>query len=1292
MTLIAYWDFAETDATEPVADSATEDGAQDGIYQGTAKTSDGKLVLDGKGYVEIPADDAFQLSKGTLKIEFNQNKHIGSSPDTLVSRDSLGRDDGGHFNMTVTKDGRVEVRHQTDSKDFWYKTDKSFFKEGDDVRVTYSWDQGTGGTFTVENLTTGITHSEPTSPQLTMDMGSDFNEPWTIGAGQTRSSDNTADNLREFFDGEIAYVAIYDTVVPAGPVTLEKDGIVSGTSGDDIIDADYTGDPQGDMIDDGHGTGPDGQGDFVAAGAGDDVVFAGEGDDIVFGGDGDDTIYGGPGDDILYGDGPNKFAVKDLIVNGSFEDTTGLSSTGYGYVGTGEIPGWTTLDPNREIDIHNDSRGGVDPTDGNNWLDLDASPGNIRIGQNVAGVLPEVTYTLSFAAGASHAGNGFKLYWGGELLEVDGNTETFPPLGSMQTYTLTVTGGAGDGSNRLEFQGVGPENNFGASIDSVSLTGITPIEEGVAGGNDTIYGGDGNDTIYGGPGDDTLFGGDGDDVIFGGDGDDVIFGGAGDDTLFGGDGDDVIFGGEGDDTIFGGAGDDILYGDGPCKDGPTNFFPEWPQDISNVVFYFDLNGDGELDYSVKIDEFPDSSDATWISNDLDDFYAGLVDYIIATDPNVDSGPDVLGVSIKGGVQPTQFFAVKGDENGPLPDVGPTMNTGPGNDATYDYGDFHAQYDPSLYTFTAGAGGDDVIFGGDGNDVISGGGGDDELYGGAGDDFIVGGPGQDQLFGEDGNDLLIADGTCADDYKITITFEGSEAGFKNTLGFYQIDPETGRIFNTQFAFENASPQGEGGDLIPGESTYTFYAQPGAQIGSFIIADGFSLNDFSALGEGSLRFVNGDGDPASVTDAAPTIVHVAPDGTETPVNGLIWHSAAFGSNIGLNADGKVHTEGLSDNGDGSWTIGFEDLNNLGDQDFNDVIFTIDLGTSGASFVNAHFDATSVGPESDPDALGSLLDGGAGDDVLVGGAGDDILIAGSGNNVLYGGAGNDTFIAGSGDNIYHGGDDRDTFIFDPTITGNHLVFGGDGGDDFDTLDLSSIGADNWRFVGTPTVDSDGNGFDGQIEILDADGNVQGTITFENIENIVPCFTPGSLIATARGEVPVETLRVGDKVITRDNGLQEICWFGRKDLTHDLLARAPHLRPVLIRKGSLGRGLPERDMLVSPNHRVLVANERTNLYFGEKEVLVAAKHLVGANAPISVVPEASAYIHFMFERHEVVLSDGAWTESFQPGDYTLRGIDKAQRAEIIELFPELGTSDGRKRFVSARPQLKRHEAALLR
>ncbi|TMV38466.1 type I secretion protein, partial [Thioclava sp. BHET1] len=83
--------------------------------------------------------------------------------------------------------------------------------------------------------------------------------------------------------------------------------------------------------------------------------------------------------------------------------------------------------------------------------------------------------------------------------------------------------------------------------------------------------------------------------------------------------------------------------------------------------------------------------------------------------------------------------------------------------------------------------------------------------------------------------------------------------------------------------------------------------------------------------------------------------------------------------------------------------------------------------------------------------------------------------------------------------------------------------------------------------------------------------------------------MIATPQGERLVEELRVGDKIITRDNGIQEIRWLNHRVMDGKTLLANPNMRPILIRKGALGNGLPERDMMVSPNHRMLVANERT-------------------------------------------------------------------------------------------------------
>ena len=73
------------------------------------------------------------------------------------------------------------------------------------------------------------------------------------------------------------------------------------------------------------------------------------------------------------------------------------------------------------------------------------------------------------------------------------------------------------------------------------------------------------------------------------------------------------------------------------------------------------------------------------------------------------------------------------------------------------------------------------------------------------------------------------------------------------------------------------------------------------------------------------------------------------------------------------------------------------------------------------------------------------------------------------------------------------------------------------------------------------------------------------------------------------------------------------------------------------------------------------------------------------------TTYVHILFDRHQIVLSDGIWTESFQPGDHSLAGIGSEQRDEILELFPELKTREGLEGYQAARRSLKRHEAQLL-
>ena len=190
-------------------------------------------------------------------------------------------------------------------------------------------------------------------------------------------------------------------------------------------------------------------------------------------------------------------------------------------------------------------------------------------------------------------------------------------------------------------------------------------------------------------------------------------------------------------------------------------------------------------------------------------------------------------------------------------------------------------------------------------------------------------------------------------------------------------------------------------------------------------------------------------------------------------------------------------------------------------------------------------------------------------------------------------------------------------------------------------------------------------------------GGITYRNIDFIVAapyCFAAGTMIETDRGAVAVEALAEGDLVVTRDNGLQPIRWIGSRSLSARELAGNEKLRPIRIRAGALGHGVPAADLLVSPQHRVLVRSKIAQKMFGTDEVLVAAKQLCQIDG-IDVAHDLAAvvYYHLLFDRHEVVISNGAETESLFTGPEALRSIGPAALAEILTLFPELADRDYR-------------------
>lgn len=171
-----------------------------------------------------------------------------------------------------------------------------------------------------------------------------------------------------------------------------------------------------------------------------------------------------------------------------------------------------------------------------------------------------------------------------------------------------------------------------------------------------------------------------------------------------------------------------------------------------------------------------------------------------------------------------------------------------------------------------------------------------------------------------------------------------------------------------------------------------------------------------------------------------------------------------------------------------------------------------------------------------------------------------------------------------------------------------------------------------------------------------------------VVPCFTRGAVIQTPSGPVPIENLVEGNLVLTRDNQAQPIRWIGSSLITGEMLNQFPELRPVRIGKDALGANC---EQLLSPAHRVLLTGWRAETLFGENEILATAKSLIN-DQTISIARDVTKveYFHILFDNHEIINADGAWSESFHPDALHMGSTSAATRDEVLTIFPELETS----------------------
>ncbi len=991
---------------------------------------------------------------------------------------------------------------------------------------------------------------------------------------------------------------------------------------------------------------------------GDQVISGTTGADTLTGAFGDDTITGGAGADVLSGDGPVEGAWHFETFDFDFTSAAGQAfdiesgvRTGSGYVTdfdegglTNSVRG-TTGNPEDFGVIYtstlNTTAGGTyrlttSSDDGSTIQIFDSSGNPLSFANQTGG-------TLDYLNNDFHQGTTTRF---GDVV-----------LDPNETYTIQIRYWENLGGDTLAATISGPDTgNVAENLLTSSMIGLPPGPEySVTGvpagieGNDSIDGGAGDDSIDGNGGNDTLLGGTGSDSVSGGEGADSLVGDSGNDTLQGDAGNDTLDGGSGDDSLIGGVGDDSLVGD----DGSE----------STTVYEsdFESGASGWTNASTETD--PD------LGTSLGRF--GAADGVVATENTFELGSDAdqaqvvfdvllldswdgeeFVITLNG--EEVRFTHLSGDTSSPASQSfvgadGATYTVDFTNTATGELG-YTSPTGPTAVSSSVDTIMNVVITVDTPPDTLTVGLGstlnsgiDNESF--AVDNFSVAAieTTNDTLDGGAGNDTL--DGGAGDDSLLGGDDNDSLAG---GTGTDTLEGGTGNDSLDGGADSDSIDGGTGDDLIADTGDATSEDTISGGTGSDTIAGG--------LGADSM-----DGG-----DDADTFVIADNFGNDTITGG---EGGVDSDTIDLsNLSGPVTVDysgaeaGTITNG--TDTITFSGIENLILTDFDDVV------------------------NGELDTAGLNVDGAAGNDTLTGGTGNDTLLGGADNDVIEAGAGDDSLVGGDGDDTFVVSTGNDTISDFNTGNSGAIDDGDQSNNDF--IDLSQY----YGHIAELRADLNDDGVLNQSignysdssslgATLTLAGASSGDLTFDTTN--VACFTAGTLIDTAEGLVAVENLRRGMRLRTYDNGARPVRAILRREVN-----ALDDLAPICITSGTLNN---TSDLLVSPAHRMFIADWRAEMLFGLDEVLVSAANLVRGDTIYRAPRPTITYYHILLDRHEIIFANGAATESFH---LTREAVDAAEfgdveegavAMEIARIFPELLMCASS----AARPIMKGYEARAL-
>ncbi|MBD2535110.1 calcium-binding protein [Nostoc flagelliforme FACHB-838] len=731
--------------------------------------------------------------------------------------------------------------------------------------------------------------------------------------------------------------------------------------------------------------------DYIVGSNGNDTLSGGYRDnDTVDGGYGNDTVDGGKGDDVLFAD--YTYATKRVT-------TTFNATTNIGSITTDT--NLVTYNNIERLDIRGTAYDDlIVGNDGNDTLST-GNGGN----DTIDGGMGDDVLSVSYSNGR------------------EGLTTTFDVTTNIGSITV--------GTNRVSYNNIERFNISGTANDDLIVGND---------GNDTIDGGNnGNDTIDGGMGDDVLSGGYfysydyNTDVIIGGAGNDILTGASGNDTLTGGTGNDTFVynsvDGSTDNgtdmiTDFGGVGKgsnssaeviaslDILQFQNTQSLAFTAQNLLLTQNSNNLEITFEdasaVNTKVVLqNFKLEnLDNLPATSSQSAIGNILFHGQTTITDSFDVFDANS-----------------TQISLFNRDTVTFLNDL---SNNIMGFDNSNDV--------------INGQGGDDIIDGLSGNDTIRGGAGNDILLGDAGNDTLINRVGNDTLEGSTGDDSLNASGSTGDNLlfggdgndflDVSGSYSGNSSSFDSrSLGNNTLDGGAGNdsLSASGSKGDNLLSGGDGNDSlnVSGGTRSDFGFFDSRSLGNNILEGGTGNDSLSASGSTGDNTLNGGvgDDFLNVLNSEGDNLLSGGDGNDSfSVSAL---STVPSSLVTQTVDGDIGEDVLSVNyidATGGITSTFNATNNIGSitGGNNRVSYKF---IEGLNITGTTYDDNIVGSNGNDTIYG----GNGGNDTIIGGAGNDFLTSGYlGNSTLDGGNGNDILYGGVGNNNLYGGAGSDTFTF--------------------------------------------------------------------------------------------------------------------------------------------------------------------------------------------------------------------------------------------------------------------------